>query len=87
MKLLQNNLASLLDYTYPNITVQPKPDTFFLERNILTTTKDAVEEINATMLAKFPGNETTLLSTDSVTEGGGANTDCQDSLAMCTQRG
>ncbi|KAI0261471.1 hypothetical protein BC834DRAFT_786825, partial [Gloeopeniophorella convolvens] len=65
-----NNLASLLDYTYPNIIVQPKLNTFFLECNILTTTNNAVEEINATMLAKFPGNETTLLSIDSVTEGG-----------------
>jgi len=68
-----NTLDSLIDLIYPNIAVQPKPDSFFLDRTILTTTNDCVDDINTHLLNRFPGGETTLLGFDTVAEGGDAH--------------
>ena len=65
-----NTLDSLIDLIYPDIAVQPKPDSFFLGRTILATTNDSVDEINTHLLNRFPGEETTLLGFDTVAEGG-----------------
>jgi ATP-dependent DNA helicase PIF1 len=68
-----NTLDSLIDLIYPDIAIQPKPDSFFLDRTILTTTNDNVDEINSHLLSRFPGEETTLLGFDKVAEGGNAH--------------
>lgn len=69
----QNTLDSLIDFIYPNIAEQPKPDSFFLDRTILTTTNDSVDDINTHLLNRFPGEEFTLLGFDTVAEGGNAH--------------
>jgi ATP-dependent DNA helicase PIF1 len=69
----QNTLESLIDLIYPNIAEQPKPDSFFLDRTILSTTNDSVDEINTYILNRFPGEETTLLGFDKVEDGGNDN--------------
>jgi PIF1-like helicase len=56
----QNTLENLIDLIYPNIAEQPKPDSFFLDRTILTSRNDCVDEINTRLLDRFPGEETTL---------------------------
>jgi hypothetical protein len=70
-----HTLDSLIDLIYPNIAEQPKPDSFFLDRTILTTTNDCVDEINTHLLNMFPGEETTLLGFDSVAEDGHGHND------------
>jgi len=61
-----NTLQSLIDVIYPNIAIQPKPDSFFLDRTILTAKNDAVDAINAYLLHLFPGEVVTLLGVDTV---------------------
>ena len=61
-----NTLQSLIDVIYPNIAIQPKPDSFFLDRTILTAKNDAVDAINAYLLHLFPGEVVTLLGFDTV---------------------
>jgi hypothetical protein len=68
-----NTLESLINLIYPNIAEQPKPDSFFLDRTILTTTNDCVDEINTHLLNRFPGEETTLLGFNKVADGGNGN--------------
>jgi hypothetical protein len=70
-----HTLDSLINLIYPNIAEQPKPDSFFLDRTILTTTNDCVDEINTHLLNMFPGEETTLLGFDSVAEDGHGHND------------
>jgi hypothetical protein len=65
-----NTLDGLINLIYPNIATQAMPDNFFLDRTILATTNDAVDEINTSLLDLFPGQEATLLAFDSVVETG-----------------
>jgi hypothetical protein len=62
----QSTLQSLINLIYPDIAVQPKPDSFFLDRTILTTKNDAIDAINAYLLHLFPGEVVTLLGVDTV---------------------
>jgi hypothetical protein len=68
-----NTLDCLIDLIYPNIAVQPKPDSFFLDRTILTVLNDSVDEINTQLLNRFPGEEITCLGFDTVAEVGNAH--------------
>ena len=70
-----HTLDSLIDIIYPNIAEQPKPDSFFLDRTILTTTNDCVDKINTHLLNIFPGEETRLLGFDTVAEDGNGHND------------
>ena len=63
-----NTLESLISLIYPNIVVQSKPDSFYLDRAILSTTNDAVDEVNTKILDLFFGEEVTLLGFDSVVD-------------------
>jgi hypothetical protein len=63
-----NTLQSLISLIYPNIAVQPKSNSFYLDRTILSTKNDAVDEINTDISDLFPGEEVTLLGFDSVTD-------------------
>lgn len=66
LRLEQNTLESLIHHLYPDIQVGPKPDGYFQECTILSTTNDVVDEINHDTLAKFPREESTLMSVDKV---------------------
>ncbi len=61
-----NTLQSLIDVIYPNIAIQPKPDSFFLDHTILTAKNDAVDAINAYLLHLFLGEVVILLGFDTV---------------------
>ena len=61
-----HTVDSLANLIYPDIANQPKPDSFFLDRTILTTTNAYVDDINTHLLNMFPGEETTLLGFDTV---------------------
>ena len=58
-----HTLDSLTNLSYPDIANQPKPNSFFLDHTILTTTIAYVDAINTHLL---PGEETTLLGFDTV---------------------
>jgi hypothetical protein len=57
---------SLISAIYPAIGEPSHTDQYFLERTILSGRNDDVDEINATILQKFPGQESTLWSADNV---------------------
>ena len=61
-----NTMDSLIESTYPGIGQGNKPDQYFLDRTILSCKNDDVDELNEKMLGKFPGQETVLMSADSV---------------------
>jgi hypothetical protein len=61
-----NTLQSLINIIYPNIAIQLKPDSFFLDRTILTAKNDAVDAINAYLLYLLLGEIVTLLDFDTI---------------------
>jgi ATP-dependent DNA helicase PIF1 len=52
----ENTVDSLFDTIYPGIHMLSHPDQYFSERIILSTMNNKVNELNNTVLAKFPGN-------------------------------
>jgi ATP-dependent exoDNAse (exonuclease V) alpha subunit len=72
-----NRVDDLIDAIYPEIDAEHKPDQYFLERTILSCKNDDVDDLNQTILAKFPGNERVLMSADSVVLEAGVDTDFQ----------
>ena len=60
-----NTLQSLIDIIYPNIAIQPKPDSF-LDRTIPTAKNDAVDAINTYLLHFLPEEVVTLLGFDTI---------------------
>jgi len=72
-----NTVDDLINAIYPGIGIEHKPDQFFLDCTILSCKNDDVDDLNQTMLAKFPGNERVLMSADSVVLEAGVNTDFQ----------
>jgi len=61
-----NTLQSLIDVIYPNIAIQPKPNSFFLDCTISTAKNDAVDAINAYLLYLLPEEVVTLLDFDTM---------------------
>jgi hypothetical protein len=59
-------LEDLITSIYPQIGAGQKQDEWFLNRTILCAKNDDVNEINQTILDKFPGDQHLLFSTDSV---------------------
>jgi PIF1-like helicase/Helitron helicase-like domain at N-terminus len=65
MRLPDNTVEGLISTIYPNITnAEGKPDQYFLDRTILSTKNDAVDDLNSAVLNLFPGVESTLISID-----------------------
>jgi hypothetical protein len=51
----ENSVDSLIDTIYPNIHIPNQPNQFFSERIILSSMNKKVNDLNETVLAKFPG--------------------------------
>jgi hypothetical protein len=69
-----NTPESLISAIYPAIEDPNHTDQYFLDRTILSGRNDDVDELNASILSKFPGQESILWSADKVdTEHVGAN--------------
>ena len=66
MRLPQNDIQSLVNAIYPDINQGNKPDAFFLERTILSSKNDTVDQINQMILDRFPGEQTVVISADKV---------------------
>ena len=62
------DVDSLVQSTYPGVHIPNQPDQYYLDRTILSGTNDDVDKINAAILQKFPGEETVLMSADSVSQ-------------------
>jgi len=60
------DINALITSIYPGIDQPNRGDEYFLERTILSAKNDEVDEINASILQKFPGNPHVLMSADSV---------------------
>ena len=57
---------SLISAIYPAIGEPGHTDQYFLDRTILASRNDDMDELNATILQKFPGQESILWSADNV---------------------
>jgi len=67
MCLSENTVETLINTIYPHVAdAEGKPDQYFLERTILSSKNDAVDDLNSAVLGKFPGDEFTLISIDKV---------------------
>jgi len=65
MRLSENTVDSLINTIYPHVAdAQGNPDQYFLERTILSSKNDAVDDLNSAVLEKFPGDEFTLIGID-----------------------
>ena len=62
----KNTVDSLINFTYPNLYIPNHPDEYFSERIILSTMNQAVNNLNSTMLARFPGDAQVFHSVDSI---------------------
>jgi hypothetical protein len=51
----ENTVDSLFDTIYPDIHIPGHPDQYFSERIILSSMNNKVNDLNETILAKFPG--------------------------------
>jgi hypothetical protein len=67
MRLPENSIECLIDTLYLDIHQGNKPDHFFLERTILSSKNDTVDQLNQTILDRFPGEETMVVGADKVT--------------------
>ncbi|GJU91462.1 hypothetical protein Tco_1303885, partial [Tanacetum coccineum] len=59
-------VASIVDFTYPNILDNIHDPSYFKEKVVLAPTNEVVDNINEHLLDKFPGEEMVYLSCDSV---------------------
>ncbi|KXN89048.1 hypothetical protein AN958_06399 [Leucoagaricus sp. SymC.cos] len=58
-------MNDLTNFIYPNIQLH-QPDEYFLDRTVLSFRNDEVDEINATILDKFPGEKHVFMGVDSI---------------------
>ncbi|KXN87118.1 hypothetical protein AN958_09190 [Leucoagaricus sp. SymC.cos] len=58
-------MDDLTNFIYPDIQLH-QPDQYFLDRTVLSSRNDEVDEINATILDKFPGEKHILMGVDSI---------------------
>ncbi|GJV60973.1 ATP-dependent DNA helicase PIF1-like protein [Tanacetum coccineum] len=69
-------VASIIDFTYPNILSHINDPTYFQEKAILAPTNEVVDTINEHLLNSFPSEEMVYLSCDSIDKSeNGANID------------
>jgi PIF1-like helicase/Helicase len=61
-----DTVNSLIDVIYPGIAEGAKQDAYFKDRTLLSCKNDDVDDLNADILAKFPGGEKVHMSADSV---------------------
>lgn len=61
-----NTVDSLITATYPDILEGQKEDTYFLDHTILSAKNDAVDDLNTSILEKFPGEQSVFISIDGV---------------------
>ncbi|GJS29220.1 ATP-dependent DNA helicase PIF1-like protein [Tanacetum coccineum] len=61
-----DQVTSIVDFTYPNILDNINDSLYFQEKAILAPTNEVVDNINEHLLEKFPGKEMVYLSCDSV---------------------
>ena len=66
MRLPQNTIEQLINTIYPGIIHGNMSDQFFLERTILSSKNDTVDELNQLILDMFPGQESIHMSVDKV---------------------
>ena len=66
MRLPQNNIQDLLNTIYPGIDQGNMDDQFFLERTILSSKNDTVDQLNQSILDIFPGEQSIHMSMDKV---------------------
>jgi len=72
MRCPNNTPQSLIDSLYSALLQpgpqDPLPDSYFLDRTILSAKNADVDNINSSILESFPGNKATFTSADSVAE-------------------
>jgi len=62
-----DSLDNLINALYPSIDIPGTgTDEYFLQRTILCARNNEVDEINSTVLDRFPGEKRTYLSADTV---------------------
>jgi hypothetical protein len=64
----ENPNDALIDVIYPNLLENAMNTTFIIERAILTPLNDDVDEINAQVMAKYPGEQQVYYSFDCVSD-------------------
>ena len=66
MRLPRNDVQNMINSIYPGIDQPDKPDQFFLERTILSSKNDTVDQLNHVILDKFPGEQAIRMGVDKV---------------------
>jgi hypothetical protein len=73
MRCDNNTSRSLIDALYSTLLQpghqDPLPDSYFLDRTILSAKNADVDNINSSILESFPGDKATFISADSVVKG------------------
>ncbi|THH13908.1 hypothetical protein EW146_g6362 [Bondarzewia mesenterica] len=64
IKMVDNTMDGLINALYPEIAGGPKPDHYFLDHTILSSKNDTVDDINHSILAQFPGEESIVIGID-----------------------
>jgi hypothetical protein len=67
MCLQDNTVDGLVNALYPNLEQGNHLDDYFLHRTILSSKNDTVDEMNQSILDRFPGEQTVITSVDKVT--------------------
>ena len=67
-KCAENTISSVILYILDSNDLPLPPDQHFAEHTILTDRNDDVDNINKEMLSKFPGEQRSFLSADSIKE-------------------
>ncbi|KXN92616.1 hypothetical protein AN958_02281 [Leucoagaricus sp. SymC.cos] len=58
-------MDDLTNFIYPDIQLH-QPDQYFLDRTVLSSRNDEVDDINAAILERFPGEKHVLMGADSI---------------------
>ena len=61
-----NTVDALITATYPGVHHPNQPDQYYLDRTILSCTKDNIDDINNIILASFPGHLHSFNSADTL---------------------
>ncbi|MDQ1532071.1 MAG: hypothetical protein QOE37_2176 [Microbacteriaceae bacterium] len=72
-----DSVDSLINTIYPGIANGAKPDDYFKNTTLLSCKNDDVDDLNADILAKFPGELKTLMAADSIVTDDGVPIDYQ----------
>jgi hypothetical protein len=69
MHLPDNTVNGLINAIYPGLAQGNKPDKYFLERSILSSKNNTMDQLNQAILNIFPGQEIVTVSINNVTGG------------------